>query len=109
MGLGHFSWFFTVISGIRKRALKLGLTLPLNLPISSLFTSPRQTFARKSDPMSGSFDQIQLFPEKPTKILGNSDLSNELRSFQEFGQPTRQLVTESKLLDGNPVCVPTFV
>ncbi|MFN7142073.1 MAG: site-specific DNA-methyltransferase, partial [Limisphaerales bacterium] len=34
---------------------------------------------------------------------------DEVRSFSEFGQCTRQIVTETKTFSGEPVCVPTFV
>ena len=37
------------------------------------------------------------------------NFAEEICAFREFGQPTRQIVTESKTFEGAPICVPTYV
>lgn len=56
--------------------------------------------------MSADFPQLTLpLPNtrKPTQFL------ELVRNFSDFGETTRQIVTEAQTFDGKAVCVPTFV
>src|SRR5687767_4240544 len=56
--------------------------------------------------MSGHPSQLALDSLQSRR---RSEIAAELSTFHEFGQPTRLITTEAKLLGGTTVSVPTFV
>jgi hypothetical protein len=56
--------------------------------------------------MSGNFAQLS-FDLPPAR--SRSEIAAELSTFREFGQPTRQIVTEGKTFEGAAISTPTFV
>ncbi len=40
---------------------------------------------------------------------GGTNFADEISTFREFGEPTRELITQIKTFGGAPICVPTYV
>ncbi len=59
--------------------------------------------------MSGNFNQTTFDLPLTNRTRQKQSMADELRTFCDFGEKTRQIVTEATTFDGNPVCVPTFV
>src|SRR6185503_2445955 len=53
--------------------------------------------------------ESQSVPDRIVRRLNSAEFESELVSFRDFGQPTRQMITNAAAFDGRPLAVRTYV